>query len=68
MLARWFYSSWREGEWISIPNLQQRSVSEDYLAQSLAQRTCKPKELRRVSLFGDDKTTLDAAHTRFAAA
>ena len=21
MLARWFYSSWREGEWISIPNL-----------------------------------------------
>jgi excinuclease ABC subunit C len=21
MLARWFYSSWRDGEWISIPNL-----------------------------------------------
>jgi excinuclease ABC subunit C len=22
MLARWFYSSWRDGDWVSIPNLQ----------------------------------------------
>ena len=34
MLARWFYSSWRDGEWVPIPDLARRLIEKSSAAIS----------------------------------